>query len=235
MLALQVIITPTLCFMISDQLLSSFLKPSVVTSVVNASQRSNCDLEWFLGNREALTLPFIFRFFTFNTTNTGFWLSWLLGSDPRPGEAHDLGQAGEKEALLVLEGRHGQGAGRRRLWLLRRWRRSCLVLSFRKTDQAFACKQGIVVGFQVPAAFWKDPLLGLSLSVCLFLWPRQMLDKSSIWWTLEWCCNSSTEMKFLLQTPHVNPDSPMISVIGNFVTKSWAGMTILHGGHPGEI
>ena len=70
MLVLQVTITPTLCFMISDQLLSRFLKPFIVTSVVNASQGSNCDLEWFLGNREALTLPFIFRFFTFYTTNT---------------------------------------------------------------------------------------------------------------------------------------------------------------------
>lgn len=73
MLALQVTITPTLCFMISDQLLSSFLKPFIVTSVVNASRRSNCDLEWFLGNREALTLPFIFQFFTFYTTNTDWW------------------------------------------------------------------------------------------------------------------------------------------------------------------
>ena len=86
MLALQVTITPTLCFMISDQLLSSFLKPFIVTSVVNASRRSNCDLEWFLGNREALTLPFIFRFFTFYTTNTderhsfSFSFSWFLGS-----------------------------------------------------------------------------------------------------------------------------------------------------------
>ena len=82
--------------------------------------------------------------------------SWL-GSDPRPGagEAHDLGQAGEQEPLLVLVGRHGQGArgGGGGLWLRGRGRGSRIGVSFSKTDQAFAGKQGIVIGFQVPATF----------------------------------------------------------------------------------
>ena len=82
--------------------------------------------------------------------------SCFLRSDPRPGagEAHDLRQAGEQEALLVLVGRHGQGArgGGGRLWLRGR-RGSRIGVSFGKTNQAFAGKQGIVVGFQVPAAF----------------------------------------------------------------------------------
>ena len=83
--------------------------------------------------------------------------SWLLGSDPRPGagEAHDLGQAGQQEALLVLVGRHGQGArgGGGGLWLLGRGRGDRIGVSLSKTDQAFAGKQGIVIGFQVPATF----------------------------------------------------------------------------------
>ena len=64
-----------------------------------------------------------------------------------------MGQAGEQEALLVLEARHGQGARGWRLWLLGRWRRNGIIICFCKTNQAFAGKQGIVVGFQVPAAF----------------------------------------------------------------------------------
>ena len=79
----------------------------------------------------------------------------ILGSDPRSGagEAHDVGQAGEQEALLVLEGRHCQGAGGGALWLGGRGRGNGIVVSFGKTDQAFAGEQRIVIGFQVPAAF----------------------------------------------------------------------------------
>ena len=60
----------------------------------------------------------------------------ILGSDPRSGagEAHDVGQAGEQEALLVLEGRHGQGARGGRLWLLGRWRRNGIIICFCKTN-----------------------------------------------------------------------------------------------------
>ena len=159
----QVTITPTLCFMIWDQLLSTFLKPVIVTSVVNASQRSHCDLEWFLGNREALALLFIFRFFTFYT-NTGDWRLRFPGSDPGPGEAHQVREAGEEEALLVLEGGQGQGrggsggqghrggggGGGARLGL--RGRRRDIV-SLGETYQTFASEQGIVIGFQVSATF----------------------------------------------------------------------------------
>ena len=139
--------------MIWDQLLSTFLKPVIVTSVVNASQRSHCDLEWFLGNREALALLFIFRFFTFYT-NTGDWRLKFPGSEPGPGEAHQVREAGEEEALLVLEGGQGQGrggggGGGARLGL--RSRRD--IVSLGETYQAFASKQGIVIGFQVSATF----------------------------------------------------------------------------------
>ena len=152
-----------------------------------------------------------------------FSFSWFLGSDARSGagEAHDLGQAGEQEALLVLEGRHCQGAGGGALWLRGWGRGNGIVVSFGKTDQAFAGEQWIVISFQVPAAFWNLPIVWCNIVCLCFIWPLQMLDKSSIWWTLEWCCSSSTEMKFLLQTPHVNPASPMISVIRVSVTKSW--------------
>ena len=167
--------------------------------------------------------------------------SWLLGSDPwsGAGEAHDLGQAGEQEALLVLVGGHGQRARGGRLWLRGRSRGCRICVSFSKTDQAFAGKQGIVIGFQVPATFWNWPIVRCDFEwFCILLfWPRQMLDKSSIWWTLEWCCSSSTDMKFLLQTPHVNPGSPVISDIWNSVTKSSASEddNFTRGGIPGRF
>ena len=38
--------------------------------------------------------------------------------------------------------------------------------------------------------------------------PLQMLERSSSWWTLEWCCSRSRERKLWLQTPQVRLDSP---------------------------
>ena len=80
----------------------------------------------------------------------------FLWSDPGPGEAHDLREAGEQEALLVLEARQGQGAGGGRL---RPLGSGGIVISFRKTDQALSGKQGIVIWFQVPAAFCNRPMI----------------------------------------------------------------------------
>ena len=70
--------------------------------------------------------------------------------------------------------------------------------------------------------------------------PLQMLERSSSWWTLEWCCSRSRERKLWLQTPQVRLDSPpeveMIIIFSvKFVWRGRRGWQFSTGDSCGDL